>query len=306
MEYAEVEHTLASLQLALAMLGMGALLAPRDFQSVFKKPRGLWAGLFSQLVAVPAVASLLAWALPLEPGMMAGMILVAAIPGGTMSNLITYLGHGNIALSIALTSITTVAALVTTPALLRLLAGAHLPPEFEMPVGKVARDIAIALLLPLFIGMVLGAGLPERRQVISRWAIRGSFFFIGLLIIGATTSDRIDPARFGLLGPAALVLLGICFGGSAWLVCRAAGIASHERLAVIVETTLRNGNLGVMVKASLFPAVAGQIDPIGDAMLFAVLVYGVMGAFFAVPPTLWHRRFGEPWRGEGHAAPTAN
>lgn len=301
-DYAEYEHTIASLQLALAMLGMGALLSFRDFRAVFLKPRGLVVGLVTQLCVIPAVAALLASSLPLEPGMMAGLILVAAIPGGTLSNLITYVGCGNIALSIALTATTTVAALVTTPALLALLAGAHLPEDFEMPVARVARDIGISLILPLLTGMLLGAVLPARRHALSRWSIRASFFFIAVIVLGAASTDRIDPGRFGFWGPASLVLLAVGFGGAAAAVCRAAGLRSHERLAIVVETTLRNGNLGVLVKASLFPAVAGQIDPIGDAMLFSVILYGAIGLFAALPAALWHRRHGNAWLGEADAS----
>jgi BASS family bile acid:Na+ symporter len=303
--YAAFEHAVASLQLALAMLGMGALLTPGDFRGVAESPRGLAVGLLTQLSVVPLVASLLAWLLPIGPGLVAGLILVAAIPGGTMSNLLTYLGRGNVALSISLTAVTTVAALVTTPALLGLLAGAHLPAGFDMPVGRVAREISISLLVPLLLGMTAGRVWPTHREAISRHAIRASLIAIGLLVVGAAGSGRIDPRSYGFWGIASLVLLAVAFGSAAWLASWAAGLRSHERLALVIEATLRNANLGVLVKASLFPAVAGQIDPIGDAMLFAVLLYGGLGLLTAVPPTWWHRRRGDAWHAYALGVPRA-
>ena len=138
------------------MLGMGALLAPRDFVEVARRPRGLAVGLGLQLVAVPLLAAAVGRLLAPEAGIMAGLVLVAAVPGGTMSNVVTYLGRGNIALSIALTAICSIGALVTTPLLLRLYVRDLLPDDFSMPVGRVAFEIGVSLLVPLFLGMVMG------------------------------------------------------------------------------------------------------------------------------------------------------
>ena len=138
--YPRYEHLLASIQLALAMLGMGALLGPRDFGRVARSPRALCVGLLLQLVLVPGLAFVLGRVLPLEMGLAAGFVLVASVPGGTMSNLVTYLGRGNIALSISLTAVTTVGALATTPALLRLLVGAARPSSGRVLVDD--RDLA--------------------------------------------------------------------------------------------------------------------------------------------------------------------
>ena len=118
--YAAYEYPLASAQLILAMLGMGALLTPKDFMVEVTNPRGLVVGLCFQWVLAPLIAVGLGGLLPIPAGIAVGLIFVAAVPGGTMSNILTLFGRGNIALSIALTAITTVAALVMTPLLLKL------------------------------------------------------------------------------------------------------------------------------------------------------------------------------------------
>jgi BASS family bile acid:Na+ symporter len=296
--YARYEHLLASAQLALAMLGMGALLAPRDFGGVARAPRALGVGLVTQLVLVPLVAFALGRALPLQMGLAAGFVLVASVPGGTMSNLVTYLGRGNIALSISLTAVTTVGALATTPALLRLLVGAHLPPDFEMPTGRVASEIGVTLILPLATGMLVGARLPVRREAFSRWCIRGSLFAIALMVVGAGGSGRLDPRLYGTFGLVAIFALPFAFQATSWVASRAASLRGPDRLAVVVEATVRNTNLAILVKASILPAVAGRTDPIGDGMLFASLLYGGGALLAAVPPVLLHRRTGEPWIGD--------
>ena len=150
--------------------------------------------------------------------------------------------------------------------------------------------------------MVAGGLLPARREAISRWAIRACFAVILLLVVGAAGAGRIDPRSFGAWASVALVLLAVLFSAGAWLVSRAFRLPSHERVALMIEATLRNGNLGILVKASLFPAVAGQADPIGDAMLFSVMFYGAIGLVASLPATVWHRHRGEPWRGQASAA----
>ncbi|MDJ0850059.1 MAG: bile acid:sodium symporter [Myxococcota bacterium] len=296
--YPRYEHLLASTQLALAMLGMGAMLTPPDFVRVARAPRALGVGLAVQLVLVPSVAWVVGRTLPVEAGLAAGLVLVAAVPGGTMSNLVTYLARGNIALSISITAVTTVGSLATTPALLRLLVGEHLPAGFDMPVARVAREIAVSLIIPLVVGMMVGTRFPHARDGFSRWAIRGSLFAIGLMVVGAGGSGRLDPRVYGALGLLAVFGVVFAFQLTAWLAARASSLHGNDRIAVVVEATVRNTNLAILVKASAFPAQAGQADPIGDGMLFASLLYGGFAIFAAVPPVLWHRRFGEPWRRE--------
>lgn len=287
--YPRYEHLLAATQLSLAMFGMGALLAPRDFALVFRKPRALTLGLAIQLGAVPAVAAALGWLLPVEAGVAAGLVLVASVPGGTISNVITYLGRGHIALSISLTAVTTVGALATTPLLLRVWLGNSVP-EFEMPVGAVAREIAVTLLLPLAAGMLFGARFPRYQQLVSSWAIRASVFCILLIAVGAGGSGRIDPRSFGVWGLLAQLGFAVAVQALAWAGSRAARLPADEHLALVIEVTVRNTNLAVMVKALLFPAVAGRADPIGDGMLFVAVLYGAFGLLLATPVVLWNRR----------------
>jgi BASS family bile acid:Na+ symporter len=288
--YAEYEYVLASSQLLFAMFGMGALLGPADFVVVFRRPRELLVGLGLQWVVVPALAVALVGLLDLPPGIAAGLALVASVPGGTMSNVFTYIARGNIALSISLTAVTTVASLATTPLLLRLLAGTHLPADFSMPVGRIAFEIGAVLLAPLMAGMLLGVLLPARRERLSRWSIRVSFVCIALMVVGGAGAGRLDGTAYGWIGPAAVVLLCASFQVLAWLTTRLARLRAPERVAISIEVTVRNANLAVMVKASLFPAVSGVVDPIGDGMFFVALLYGGVALPLCMIPIVLGRR----------------
>src|SRR5262249_43480061 len=124
--YAEYEYFLAQIQLVLFMLGMGATLRPADFARIAFRPRSLLVGAACQFLLAPFLAVLLNRCWNLEPGLAVGLILIAAMPGGQMSKLFTYLAHGNVALSITLTALGTVGSLVTVPLLLELLAEDYL------------------------------------------------------------------------------------------------------------------------------------------------------------------------------------
>lgn len=275
--YPRYEYALAASQLALAMLGMGALLAPRDFAGVVRAPRALTLGLLLQIVLVPLIASATGWLLPVPAGIAAGLVLVAAVPGGTLSNVLTYFAGGNIALSITLTALTTLGALVTTPALLRLFVGVHLPPDFDMPAGRIASEIGLTLLLPLLLGMGIGVRLGPRREVFSRTALRASLAVIGVMVVGAAGAGRIEPLAYGRIGPVSVLLVALLFQVAALICARLGGLAPRDRLAVGIEATLRNTNLAVLVKASILPATVVEYAEVGDAMFFVALLYGGFG-----------------------------
>jgi len=293
--YAAYEYAVASSQLFLAMLGMGALLSTQDFFAEVRSPKALALGLSMQWLLVPLLAVAIGSLLPMPAGIAVGLILVAAVPGGTLSNILTLVGRGNIALSIALTSITTVAALLTTPVLMKWLASQYLPPDFSMPVGQLARDILLTLILPLVIGMTIKRHSSEQFAVLfSRWAIRLSLSLIVVMVIGAAGSGRLDSNAYGFSGFMALVTLCFTLQIAAMLVTSLARLPMANRLAITVEVAFRNTSLGVAVKAILFPAQPGELDPIGDAVLFTLILYGGISLIMTSVPVLISRWLTRP------------
>jgi BASS family bile acid:Na+ symporter len=272
--YIQYEYWFAATQLALAMFGMGATLRVRDFAAVVRNPWPIAVGTVVQIIGVPLLALLFLAIFPLDPGVAIGLALCAAIPGGTMSNVFTFLGRGHVALSIALTGVTTVACLVTTPIVLGLLIAQHMPGEFTMPAGQVAIEIAVILLLPLTLGMAFLAALPDLAPRVSKVSIRGSLFIILLIVIGAMGSGRVDLEKFGLFNLGVVLLFLFFLATASWLIPWLARLRRPDNTAINIEVTVRNGNLGLLIKASLFPALAGVADPVGDNVLFTVLIYG--------------------------------
>ena len=282
--YVQHEYWFASFQLVMAMLGMGATLTVRDFGEIIGKPRPVTLGLCVQLLLVPLVAFIFLRSLGLNGGLAIGIALLAAIPGGTTSNIFTFFARGNSALSITITAVTTLACLVTTPLILTLLISDSLPAGFSMPTGKIVSEIGLTLLLPLVLGMTYLHLYPVPAAVISKWCIRASLFGILLIVVGSASAGRLDIEAFGIDNVRLVVGFMLLMVITGWAAPRLFKLSKPDSTAVEFEVIVRNTNLGVMIKASLFPASAGATAQLGDTVLFTVLLYG--GLQLLIAPVL--------------------
>ena len=272
--YLQYEYWVAATQLILAMLGMGATLTLGAFRDVLIEPKAVTIGLAVQLILVPAMAAVFIQVFGLVGGVAVGVALISAIPGGTVSNIFTHMARGNTALSITLTAITTLACLVTTPLILGLLIAQYMPADFEMPRGQVMREIAWTLLLPLVLGMVFLRALPQLAPTFSKWCIRGSLLGIAAIVVGSSASGRLDIEAFGVSNLLLVLLFCIVLAAASLLACRLLGLSKKDATAIDVEVVVRNINLSVLIKASIFPAVVGVPDPLGDMVLLTLLAFG--------------------------------
>ena len=270
--YLAHEYWFAAAQLSLAMLGMGATLTPKDFKGIIKTPRAFTIGMGMQLLLVPLVAFLFISFFDAAIGVLIGLALLAAIPGGTVSNIFTYLAKGNIVLSIAITAITTIACLVTTPIVLNLLISQHMPADFVMPVGRIAFEICIFLLIPLAIGMALYAKLPKHAVKISKFGIYGSIFVILLIVIGSAGAGRLDLSAFGTSNILIILAFALALVVLSVFVPKLIGLPLKDGAAIQIEITVRNTNLGLLLNASLFPVG----HALGGTVLLTLLLYGAV------------------------------
>jgi BASS family bile acid:Na+ symporter len=288
--YVTYEYWFAAFQLVFAMLGMGATLTVSDFGDVLKEPKAVSTGTLMQLLVVPLVAYVFITYAGLIGGVAVGIALVAAIPGGTTSNIFTYMAKGNSPLSISVTAITTLACLATTPFILSVLITEYLPVGFSMPAEQIVTDIALTLLLPLVIGMAILRYMPNQAAGISKWSIRASLFGVLLIVVGSSMAGRIDTDAFGstnmLLVLSFIVVLTIV----GWLVPKIIGLVRGDVVAVQMEVLVRNVNLGVLIKASMFPAVVGADNSIGDMVLLTVLLYGAIQLLLAAAIIFYQRK----------------
>jgi BASS family bile acid:Na+ symporter len=290
---ADSEYLLAQVQLVLFMLGMGATLAPADFVSVAWPPRALVLGGACQFLLTPVLAVALDSWLDVGPGIAVGLILIAALPGGQMAKLFTYLARGNVALSVSLTACGTLASLLTVPLLLEWLAAEQLRDScFTMPMGRVLRDMTLCLLLPLMAGMTFGRLQPGRRAVFTKTCIRLGLVFVAVMIVGSLTSGRMDVTAYGWRVPVAIILFCLLSQQLSMLPFRLLRWSPADCVAVGIEVTMRNVNLALLLKALLFPSA----DAVANGVLFVVFYYGGTALLAGMPLALHYRRKlrGEP------------
>ncbi len=270
--YPAFEYYISAALLICAMFGMGTTLRPPDFLGVARTPHAVVLIFVMQVLATPLLAIALANGLSVPREIAVGLLLTAALPGGLFSNLLTYIGRGNVALSVAATAVSTFACIGTTTFVLKTFGSTRLPDDFSMPVTYILSDIGLYSLLPLTAGMVLRRFRPSHHALVSKYCIRASMLLLGLLILGALTAGRIQISAYGWRAPLAIILLQIF---SIWLCLVPATLlrlSLPDTFTVCIEVVVRNAHLGVLLKAVLFPS--GQADVIGDGVLYVVLFYG--------------------------------
>jgi len=287
--YVSYEYWFAAVQLVLAMLGMGATLTGRDFRDVVAEPLAVTVGTLVQLVAVPVTAFLFLRFVGVSEGVAVGIALIAAIPGGTTSNIFSFLARGNAALSISITGITTLACLITTPLILSVLVSQYLPVDFSMPTAQIIREIALTLLLPLAAGMLYLYLYPRSAATLSKWSIRGSLLGIVLIVVGSASAGRLDAEAFGGDNMLLVALFSALLALMGYLVPRVLGLSRPDATAIEFEVIVRNVNLGVLIKAALFPAAVSATAALGDMVLFTLLLYGALQMLLSAP-IIWLKR----------------
>ncbi len=257
------------------MLGMGLTLTIADFVRVVKKPRGIMIGLFLQWLLMPFLALGMAYLLGFYqafPFIYAGLVLICACPGGVTSNLMTYYTRGDLALSVSLTSVSTVLALFFTPFILTVFS-ANIP-DIQVPTGLIVQTIIGLVLVPLVIGMSI------RRRWLA-FAERATPFFslLGvvalLLVIGVgfyTNIEKIsDTERYSFLFYFMVVMLSIIGMSLAVFIPRFFGINTFQSRAISMEVGLRNSTLAVTI-ALLIQDLMGDFY---SSMFVTTAIYGI-------------------------------
>ena len=191
----------------LLMLVVGLDLTLEDFRRVLRYPRAVTVATLGQLLLLPACAALLIWVQGPEPWVVAGMVLLAASPGGAISNLYSFLGRGNVALSVTLTGISTILALGTMPALTTAGLTLFLKESHQVttPMGPMVAQLVLMMLLPLGLGMALRLSRPTLVAAAHRPLRALSLVALGCLVALILVDQRQGlAAALGAVLPVAL------------------------------------------------------------------------------------------------------
>ncbi len=236
--------------LGIIMLGMGMTMTVDDFKGVLQSPKAVLIGVLAQFVVMPGLAYVLCKLFNLPPEIAVGVILVGCCPGGTASNVITYMAKGNVALSVACTSVSTLLAPVLTPAIFYLLASQWL----KIDAASMFISILQVVLLPIVVGLILRTWL--KRQVESYIQVMPLVSVIAIVAIVAAIIGGSKAAilQSGLLILAVVILhngLGYLLGFTA---ARFFKLPYADSKAIAIEVGMQNSGLGVALAAVHFAA----------------------------------------------------
>lgn len=263
--------------LAVIMLGMGMTLRPADFAVVARTPWALGVGVAAQYLVMPLTGFALARLLDLSPALAAGMVLVGASPGGTASNVMVFLAKGDTALSVAMTTFSTLLAPVLTPLLVLWLAGEFLPVD----AGALFVSIVQVVLAPVLLGLLFRTAVPalvERvLDALPLVSVAGIAAVVAVVVAGS--ADTV--LSVGPLLVLAVVLhngvgLGVGYG-----LARLAGLDVPARRAVSIEVGMQNSGLAATLATVHFSPAAAL-----PAAIFSVW-HNVSGSLLA---GWWSRR----------------
>ena len=251
-----------NLILALLMFGVALDLRLADFRAVLRHPRGPLAGIATQLLLLPAATFLLIQLIDPIPSVKLGMMLVAACPGGNVSNFLVWLAQGNTALSVSMTALSSSVAVFSTPFNLALWASLDpdtrgLLADIAVDAGDMFTTILLLLAIPLAAGMLIRSRYPRVSSHIRRpLRIFGGTVFLGFIVF-AFYRGRED------LTMAILPVLGIVVIHNAMAIAlgygaaRLAGLTPRDRRAVSIEVGVQNSGLGLALVFNFFAGLGG-------------------------------------------------
>jgi BASS family bile acid:Na+ symporter len=270
-EYFAPHNNLIVPFLSLIMLGMGVTLSVDSFLAVLKRPHVVILGTLIQYTIMPLAAWMVCLALNLPSDLMAGVILLGCCPGGTASNVISYLAKADVALSIVLTSVSTMIAFIATPFLTWLFIGQTVEVDVTGMLVSVVNIVIVPVVLGLAINYFFEARIRAVRDIFP--AISAAAIVIIIAIIIGTNSENLEQS-----GP--LVLLAVVLHNSLGLaggywVSKALKLSEIEARTIAIEVGMQNSGLSVALAIKHFTAAAAL-----PGAIFSIW-HNLSGAFLA-------------------------
>jgi bile acid:Na+ symporter, BASS family len=238
--------------LGVVMFGMGMTLVFADFKRVFLQPLTIGLGVLLQYLLMPLIAWLLSQLLQLPLPLMAGLVLVGSCPGGTASNVICYLARGDVALSIILTSVTTIMAVFMTPLLTWLYIGQKVPVPVVAMMVSILKIIIIPVLLGLLVNQWLGKSLEKIKRSFPLVSTLAIILIIGIIM--AHNHAQLSQLAFPII---IAVILHNGFGlAGGYFIARFLGFDEKICRTLAIEVGMQNSGLGVALADRYFSAMA--------------------------------------------------
>jgi len=269
----QVPTTVINYMLGVIMFGMGLTLNLKDFKIVFSRPKDVIIGCLAQFTVMPLLAWGLARAFQLDEALALGVVLVGCCPGGTASNVITYLAKGDLALSVGMTGVSTLLAPLLTPLLTWALAGKSV----NVDVAGMLLSILWVVIVPIVVGLIVKGFWPKFTEQATTYLPAVSSLTIALIvaiIIGANAHKLMTGGLVIIIVVMLHNLCGLSFG---YLIGRLLGLAETKKRAISIEVGMQNSGLASSLATLHFAAYPMATVP---GAIFSVW-HNISGALIA-------------------------
>ena len=267
--------------LMVVMFGMGLTLKLNDFKLVFTRPKEITIGCASQFVVMPALAFVLSKIFGLDAALMAGVVLVGTCPGGTSSNVITYLSKGDVALSVGMTSVNTLLAPVLTPAITYLL----LRTTVNVDVMAMFLSIVKVVIVPIALGFVIN-------KFFGKWTARAvkvlplvSVIAIAMIVAAVVSHNAAKILSTGAVVFAVVILHNLLGYGCGFGLGKLLKFSTPKTKALSIEIGMQNSGLATSLAATAFSGLAMATVP---GAIFSVW-HNISGAILANVYRRWEK-----------------
>lgn len=236
--------------LGVIMFGMGLTLSPHDFHIVLSRPKDILIGCLAQFTVMPLLAWGLAWVFALPKELALGVMLVGCCPGGTASNVITYLAKGDLALSVGMTAASTLLAPILTPLLVWLLAGTMV----DVDTLGMLQSIVYVVIAPIIVGLLCQRFLPKLTKSVVPYLPAFSSIVIAY-VVGIVVSHNADRLLVGGLIVILVVMMHNLLGlSTGFLIGKLLHIAKPKCVALSIEVGMQNSGLASSLAVLHFAA----------------------------------------------------
>ena len=259
--------------LGIVMFGMGMTLKLSDFKGVFTKPKAVITGILSQFIIMPLLAFLLVKIFNLDPALAVGVILVGSCPGGTSSNVMTYLAKGDVALSVGMTACTTILAPVVTPALVLLLGGETINVSYV----SMLMSIVQVVLVPIVLGFVINHFFEKFAQACAKVLPLVSVIAICLIIMAVVAANAAKIMTVGWLIVIVVMLHNLCGYALGYGVGKVLGLSRDQMRTLSIEVGMQNSGLATSLATVHFATMPLAAVP---GTVFSVW-HNISGAIYA-------------------------
>ena len=249
--------------LAIVMFSIALDLKPSDFRALVRMPKALLTGMVSQFLVLPALTFAMLLVTNPKPSIALGLILVAACPGGNISNFITHRAGGNSALSVSMTGIATVAAIIMTPFNVAFWGKLYEPTrailrQTTLDPVSIAITVFFMLILPLMLGILVNARRPEFAARIRKTMQRISMaIFIGFIVLALAANWSFFLSYAGAVAGLVILHNSLALAGG-YLSASVTRLSDYDRRAITIETGIQNSGLGLVLIFAFFGGLGGM------------------------------------------------